>query len=277
MMGKVCVCGKGGSGKSTVVALLAAELCRRGRQVLVVDSDESNAGLHRLLGFDEPPRPLLELAGGKKNVRRVLRSGSPSEPEDSGPSVLTRANIRPEDIPAGYVLRREAMAMVAVGKIHQALEGCACPMGVLSREFLKRLRLDDDQFALVDTEAGVEHFGRGVEESVDSVIAVAEPSLESVSLAAKIRDLAVGCGARFAGVVVNKIPDDETERLMLAAIGERNLPVVGKIRHRGEIALAGLAGRMLPVNLFGPEVVRIADALLKPDGLGREVRAERAT
>jgi len=33
---KLCVCGKGGSGKSTAVALLADELGRRGKQVLEI-------------------------------------------------------------------------------------------------------------------------------------------------------------------------------------------------------------------------------------------------
>ncbi len=40
-MKKIAVCGKGGSGKSTVVALMAGELCERGRRVLVVDSAET--------------------------------------------------------------------------------------------------------------------------------------------------------------------------------------------------------------------------------------------
>ena len=67
---KVSVCGKGGSGKSTVAVLLAHEFRRRGWRVLVVDSDESNACLHWRPGFRRPPRPPLELVGGKKSVRR---------------------------------------------------------------------------------------------------------------------------------------------------------------------------------------------------------------
>jgi MinD-like ATPase involved in chromosome partitioning or flagellar assembly len=44
-MEKISVCGKGGSGKSTVVVLLTRGIRERGYQVLVVDSDESNPGL----------------------------------------------------------------------------------------------------------------------------------------------------------------------------------------------------------------------------------------
>ena len=72
---KISVCGKGGSGKSTIVALLAAEAHSRGYRVLVVDSDESNSGLFRILGFNEPPVPLMELVGGKKKVISTMNKG----------------------------------------------------------------------------------------------------------------------------------------------------------------------------------------------------------
>jgi CO dehydrogenase nickel-insertion accessory protein CooC1 len=52
---KLSVCGKGGSGKSTVVTLLARQAAARGRAVLVIDAHESNTGLYRMLGFDHPP------------------------------------------------------------------------------------------------------------------------------------------------------------------------------------------------------------------------------
>jgi len=41
---KVLVCGKGGSGKSTITALLAKSMAKKSYHVLVVDSDESNSG-----------------------------------------------------------------------------------------------------------------------------------------------------------------------------------------------------------------------------------------
>ena len=45
-------------------------------------------------------------------------------------------------------------------------------------------------------EAGVEHFGRGIETSIDTVLAMVEPSLESVELAAKVKSLAAGAGVK---------------------------------------------------------------------------------
>ena len=89
---KISVCGKGGCGKSTMVALLANEALKRGYQALVVDSDESNSGLFRMLGFERPPAPLMELVGDKKGLKQKM----------SQPSILSEANIRTSQIPDWY-------------------------------------------------------------------------------------------------------------------------------------------------------------------------------
>ncbi|MFR0790545.1 MAG: AAA family ATPase [Lachnospiraceae bacterium] len=58
---------KGGCGKSTVTSLLSKALARRGKETLVIDSDESNYGLHRQLGM-KLPRDFTDYFGGKQNV-----------------------------------------------------------------------------------------------------------------------------------------------------------------------------------------------------------------
>ncbi len=69
---KISVCGKGGSGKSTIVALLANEARTGGYQVLVVDCDESNTGFFRILSCDQLPIPLMELVGGRKKLQKMV-------------------------------------------------------------------------------------------------------------------------------------------------------------------------------------------------------------
>jgi CO dehydrogenase maturation factor len=120
---KIAVCGKGGSGKSTVVALLARGLQDKGARVLVVDSDESNPGLYRVLGFEQRPAPLLELVGGKKQV-------FPTFSDEAAPreSLLPRKEFRIADPPGDYVVERDGIGLVCIGKILQSLEGCACPI-----------------------------------------------------------------------------------------------------------------------------------------------------
>ena len=54
IMTKVFICGRGGSGKSTITAMFAKYLVSEGMRVLVIDADESNRSLYRMLGLQAP-------------------------------------------------------------------------------------------------------------------------------------------------------------------------------------------------------------------------------
>ena len=256
---KIAICGKGGTGKSTVTALLAGEFKKAGMRVTVIDSDESNSGLHWMLGLESQPKPLMDFVGGKKDIqgKMIARfSNGQSEPEMS---IFLQDTIPIEDVPEDYRVESEKTRLIAIGKIKQSLEGCACPMGVLCREFLKKLRLGGNEIVIVDMEAGIEHFGRGVENSVDAVIAVIEPSLESINLAEKISDLASGSGAKFAGVVMNKVGSGKTFETMSAELKKRRLPVLGQITFSEEIVNTCLQGQPIePANSGGQALKIIA-------------------
>ncbi|MBX6423114.1 P-loop NTPase [Thermosulfurimonas sp. F29] len=243
---KIVICGKGGSGKSTLTALLAAFLAEQNRGVLVVDADESNPGLYRLLGFESPPRTLMDLLGGKDSVREKLRRKIRNEGREEV-NLFERERIFPGDIPGDFLRRWGSCLLVVVGKVARAREGCACPMGVVAREFLRRLETPPGEIVLVDTEAGVEHFGRGLETAVDGVLAVVEPSLESVVLAERIRDLAIGSGAHFLGVVLNRLTP-EAEVILGEEVKRRGLPVLGRFGVRPEFTGASLRGERVPLS-----------------------------
>jgi len=249
---KISVCGKGGSGKSTVATLLANEAQVRGFKVLVVDSDESNCGLFKMLGFEQLPTPLMELVGGKRTLREKMRQ----------PSVLSATQIRLEDITPQYRLKRDSLMLVSVGKILQSLEGCACPLGVLSREFLKKLHLRENEIAIVDMEAGVEHFGRGIDTSIDRVVLVVEPSLESITLAERIKSLAAAI-EKNVGAVLNKITSEHLALKLRRELKKRDIEVVGAIPYDPAVFEACLEGRALGKGEAGNQAGKILDALLK--------------
>jgi len=48
-------------------------------------------------------------------------------------------------------------------KSNTTIERCACFMGVISREFIKKLELNDQEVLIVGIEAGIKHFEKGVE------------------------------------------------------------------------------------------------------------------
>jgi CO dehydrogenase maturation factor len=254
---KISVCGKGGSGKSTIVALLANEARLRSYRVLVVDSDESNSGLFSMLGFDYPPVPLMELVGGKKSLQQKM----------GRPSVLAESRIALEDLPPQHLVQRDGLMLVGIGKILQSLEGCACPMGVLSREFLKKLTLEPNELAIVDMEAGVEHFGRGVETSIDSVLIVVEPPLESINVGQKIHNLASGIGVKNIWAILNKVPSDEIATRLRTELQERQIEVVGCIYFDADIFRSSLEGRMPAKGVAVREIKDVLDRILSKAGL----------
>jgi CO dehydrogenase maturation factor len=210
-----------------------------------------------MLGFEDRPKPLLELVGGKKKVFQAF-----SEDSESPESILTRDKIQTRELPHPYLVEKDGIRLVCIGKILRSLEGCACPMGALSREFLKRLSLQEDEVALIDMEAGVEHFGRGVETSVDSVLIVTEPSLDSLELTEKINTLATEVGIESAWTILNKIASEEIALRLRRELEEKGIPVIGSIGYEPEILQAGLEGRPICSDKTEGNIASILDRLL---------------
>jgi CO dehydrogenase maturation factor len=117
-------------------------------------------------------------------------------------------------------------------------------MGVLSREFLKKLRLGLNEIAIVDMEAGIEHFGRGIDNSIDVVLVVVEPSLESIALAEKIKDLAAGINKQL-WAVLNKISSDNLIDEIKTKLKSREMETIGMISYDASVFLSGLNGHTL--------------------------------
>lgn len=259
-MKKIAVCGKGGSGKSVIVRLLADGLRARGRRVLVVDSDESNTGLHRMLGFDTPPSPLIGLLGGKQKLEREIEARIRAGESEMSLELL-KEEMPVASIPDEYIHETKNIKLVSMGKILMALEGCACPIGIVSRSFLKKLRLEEDEIAIVDMEAGVEHFGRGVETGVDCVLVVVEPSIDSLEIAERINELASQIDIADVWVILNKITSDEIATRLRDFLNKKNINIIGAIRQDAEIFESCLEGRPIQSRVAVEDVNRILDFL----------------
>lgn len=250
-MMKILICGKGGSGKSTVAALLAREIARRGTGVLVVDADESNFGIYKMLGFDQP-RDFMESLGGKRALGERLMRFIRSERREA--LSIIPEEFRIKDIPPEVMVGDDMIKLVAIGKIHDFGEGCACPMGALAREFLEKLRTDGEH-VIVDTDAGIEHFGRGVEAGCDRIVAVIDPCYESVQLSEKIAEMGKKIG-KDVFFIVNRVDEDSGDILDMI---DRDR-VIGVIPKRKDLFRASLTGEALPADGI---VGEIAERLLR--------------
>ena len=261
---KLLICGKGGSGKSTVSSLLAKAMASQGLDVLVIDTDESNYGLHRQLGMELPDDFMNFFGGKKKTIKRMMeffKNVDVERMEESEPMEIFDQRWGFSDLPMEYLATKNGIKLLAIGKIRDFGEGCACPMGALAKTLLDNLDVTEKEVVIVDTDAGVEHFGRGVEKGCDAILAVVDPSYESLKLAGKIDGMAKSIGKKIY-FVLNKV-DDDNRTMMLESLDQGKLNVVGAIPANRDISGAGLAGEELNLNL--PEIKSLAGAILRGD------------
>jgi CO dehydrogenase maturation factor len=249
---KIAVCGKGGVGKSTTVTLMAKALASLNYSVLVLDTDESNPGLYRSLGFDNIPKPLKSL---------MSRFSYTEQPEEDTHWIML-PEIKVTDIPPAYMPSQNGIKFLMVGKIEDPFQGCACSLADVTRGFVSRLALMENEIILIDMEAGVESFGRGVERSVDLVLSVVEPSFESMALAEKIVYMAEGMGIDRAGAILNKVPSEDIKEKMIAELKKRNVQTLGTIHFDQKVQEAGFEGRPPKNSKAGEEVEEITQLLI---------------
>jgi len=227
---KILICGKGGSGKSTISALLAKEIAGRGKKVLVIDTDESNFGIHSHLGMDKP-EDFMNYFGGKKVLFERTKT--------------LRQKWKINDLPDKYLTEKENIKLMTIGKINDFGEGCACPINALASKFLEVLELDENESLIADTDAGIEHFGRGVEKGCDAIFAVIEPSFESIRLASKISKLGEQVD-KPVYYLLNKVTD-LSRKIMLESIDKSKVKAV--VPEDIDIVKTGLIGAELDLDL----------------------------
>ena len=229
---KIAVSGKGGVGKSTIVTLIGNVLSAEGYTVMVFDTDESNPGLHRMLGFNKGPKPLI----------RLMSRFSKGDPEPDT-EWITKDQITLQDIPSDYVLNSNGLRFLMVGKIEDPFQGCACEMADITRDLMGKLVVADKEIAVVDMEAGIESFGRGVERSVDTILMIVEPSFESMALSEKISYMAEGMGIGRIMAILNKVPSEATQQRMVEELNKRKIKTIGAIYYDPLVREAGFEGK----------------------------------
>lgn len=245
---KVAISGKGGVGKTTLAALLAAELARRGIRVVAVDADP-NPTLAAALGFPPTPGvPLLEMSDEIEE-----RIGSPGG--------FIRLNPRVDDLVARVGLEQGGIRLIVAGGITHGGTGCACPQGVLLRRLLEHIVMESDEAVIVDFEAGLEHLGRRTAQAVDLLLVVVDPSRSSVETAGRIRRLAGEIGVTRVVAVGNRVRSPaDTDYLATQLDG---IELVGCIPYDDDVIEAERAGR--PVagrsDPVAAAVARLADQI----------------
>jgi CO dehydrogenase maturation factor len=196
---KIAVCGKGGSGKSTISGALARHLARRGHKVVALDADP-NPNLGISLGV--PPETVETM---KPILNALLDAGhTHKDPTPAADDLLSRFGI---DAPEG-------IRLVATGKIERPSDAClCCGSHNTTRQFFGELPADD-RIVLADLEAGLNDLIWARPGPDDVVLAVTEGSAKSVEIARRACRLAEEMGVtRIIGVSNRTVSDDDATRI----------------------------------------------------------------
>jgi len=239
---KIAVSGKGGAGKTTLAALAAAELVRRGISVTAIDADP-NPSLAPCLGISATPTPLLEMS---------------DEIEERVGSGVIRLNPRVDDLVDRIAVGQDGLQLIVAGGPVRGGAGCACPQSVLLRQLLEHVVVGLEEAVVIDLEAGLEHLGRRTAHAADALLVVVDPTNASVETAGRIARLAADIDIRRVALVANRIVDPTD----VDFIKERQpgLELIGELPFSHDVLAAERERRSL-MDLGGPAAAAVAQLL----------------
>lgn len=236
MARSIAVAGKGGTGKSSIAALIIQHLKATGRTpILAIDSDP-DANLGALLGI-KPQKTLGDLRHetleGLKNL----------------PAGMTKANYFEAGM-HGVVEETPGLDLITMGR--KEGPGCYCYLNSLVRKFYEDLT-PSYPWVVIDNEAGLEHISRGMISGVDALLTVVTPNPISFHTAEGVRALAANLKHKIPHqfVVANMVRPDAEPRVRnhLAGLCTEILCTIGMVPEI-ENALeqrGSLAGTRVPV------------------------------
>lgn len=222
----IAVAGKGGVGKTTLAALLVAELRRQGA-VLAVDADP-NSNLAEALGM------------------RVERAIGQLRDE-----ILSRIAELPAGVPKDQIIElglheclveNEGVDLLVMG--HGEGPKCYCMVNHVLRRAIQTLK-ENYQYVVMDNEAGMEHLSRRTTQDVDVLLVVAEPVPVSLRSAKRIVEIAEALKLRVGKkyLVLNRAREELLE--LAGLVQEVGIPLLGMIPYDSGVAELAAAGRPL--------------------------------
>jgi len=185
----IAMAGKGGTGKTTLAALIIRSLMRKGLgPVLAIDADP-NATLPEALGI-----PMPTTIG---EIREEF--GKQSE---NLPAGMTKGQWFDYQLNS-IIEEGDGVDLLAMGR--QEGPGCYCYVNNLLRGAIETLA-ENYRYMVIDNEAGLEHLSRRNTDALDLFVVVSDHAVRGVRSAKRVLDLAkeMGLDVRERMLVVNR-------------------------------------------------------------------------
>ncbi len=222
----IAVAGKGGTGKTTLSALIVRYLKKYGKSILAVDADP-NANLAEALGLK------VEKTIGQVCEDMLEAKIPPGMPKD------TYMEYRIQET----LLESKDFDLLVMGRPEGP--GCYCYANTLVRRYMDILA-NTYHYVVMDNEAGMEHLSRRTTRNVDVLLLVSDASLKGIMTAKKINDLAGDLKLEIAKKVflVNRV-GRELSSALLTKIEEIELPFIGVVPEDSAIIEHEIAGKAI--------------------------------
>lgn len=190
----ISVSGKGGTGKTTLAALLLKWLIDNTKEVvLVVDADPAT-NLPDVLGV----RLVRTVGQVSKEMKDQIEKGtlSPTVPKKDLLEAWVFQTLVEED----------RFDLLAMGRSEG--EGCYCFVNNVLTRILDTLTRNYS-VAILDMEAGLEHLSRRTDRDVDVMLVVTDPSKMGLETARRVKELVdeVHIGVKSIYLVGNRFPE----------------------------------------------------------------------
>lgn len=188
----IAISGKGGSGKTTLAAMIIRLLCEQADgAVLAVDAD---------------PNSCLGLAMGVEPVGTIaeIRESARGKPASEGTDRVRAFEYGIHQA----ITEGTGFDLLTMGRPEGP--SCYCAINNMLRTFLDKLS-SQYQSVIIDNEAGMEHLSRRTTNNVDLLCIVAEATAFGAVTAQRIFELAkeLPISVKEIGVIWNKIADSE--------------------------------------------------------------------
>jgi CO dehydrogenase maturation factor len=227
----VAIAGKGGTGKTTIAALLIKLLSQKGL-VLAVDADPST-NLNQALGLS------LE---DNKTVGRIREKMSEDVSKGRFSPTIAKQEYLFSKIMESLV-ESEGFDLLAMGRPEGP--GCYCASNEFLRVSLDKLVKDYKyNYIVMDCEAGMEHISRQTTRDVDVLLIMSDPTIRGITTAARMKDLIGELRSKIGkvGLIVNRVRGELSPEIK-KAIDESGLQVIALIPEDSNMAALEMKGR----------------------------------